>query len=203
MRHKCRAPGCPASTAHYIFGSDVMPHAAPQAMKTKRAVVSAQRLGVRQSPGAFGGAPVAKAAEDCRSPRRFARTHPTAIFWSAFRLGVLGTLGGIFGSNAMPHAAPQAMKTERAVVSAQRLGVRQSAGAFGGAPVAKAAEDCRSPRRFARTHPAAILGSAGWKPAHRWQKRQRTAAVQDASRAHTQPPFSGQATKVPCLPAGA
>jgi len=142
-----------------------MPNAMPQAVNMGRAAVGAKRLGVRQSSGALACAQAAKAAGDCRSPRRFARGHPTAIFWSdamppraatndengtgatprhgarnSFRfgglLGLMQDMGSawqrrmvkrnefraparpvstarvIFRSEAMPQAAPEAMKTK-------------------------------------------------------------------------------------------
>jgi hypothetical protein len=90
-----------------IFWSDHMPHAAPQTMKMGWAIGGAKRLGVRQASGAFARGLLAKAAEDCRSPRRFAHTHPTAIFWSgplelAVNLQLLYLLDGRRRRSALP-----------------------------------------------------------------------------------------------------
>jgi len=97
-----------------------------------------------------------------------------------------------------------------ATAGAKRLGLRQSSGAFGRALVGKAAEDCRTPKRRAVSEPVCSPRSGfapqvapqtmktGWRRlargvlgcasplalsvAHWWEKQQRTAALQNASR---------------------
>src|SRR5262249_33552666 len=87
-------------------------------------------FGVRQSSGALDGFVDAKAAEDCRTPRR---------------CRAYGSTSAVHGLNARPKLELKALHEPSGPPPG--FGVRQSSGALDGFVDAKAAEDCRTPKR--------------------------------------------------------